>query len=306
MAKTAQKKTKRKVAPGKVAEKVGTSLADAVLARRTQAERRRAKAIAKVKLAPGMSVRSAGIVVAEGDSWFDYPFNDILKGLEDDHGYDVESVAQRGHRVEDMAYSEGQLDDFARRIEKVMRNGTAPKAILVSGGGNDIAGPELAVMINHAMSNIAGLNNEVVAGIIDTRLSNAYITILSAITRVCEVKVGSVVRIVLHGYDYPVPDGRGVLGGAWKLPGPWLEPSFRMKGYGDMQVRIALMKALIDRFNAMLLGLTRRPGFGHVKFVDLRRTLSTASDYKKWWGNELHPTESGFTAVTKKIAAAIP
>jgi hypothetical protein len=78
-----------------------------------------------------------------------------------------------------------------------MCNSTAPKAIIVPGGGNDTADPELAVMINHAMSNIAGLNNEVVAGIIDTRLSNAYITILGVITRVCEVKIESVVRI--HG-----------------------------------------------------------------------------------------------------------
>ena len=36
---------------------------------------------------------SAGLLIAEGNSWFDYPMNDVLRLLEDDHGFDVESVA---------------------------------------------------------------------------------------------------------------------------------------------------------------------------------------------------------------------
>ena len=49
------------------------------------------------------------MLVAEGDSWFDYPWQDVLRMLEDRHGYDVESVAHKGDRIEDMAYSGGQL-----------------------------------------------------------------------------------------------------------------------------------------------------------------------------------------------------
>src|SRR5688500_10522663 len=48
---------------------------------------------------------TAGVLIAEGDSWFDYPLNDVLRLLEDDYGYDVESVAHKGDCVEDMAYS---------------------------------------------------------------------------------------------------------------------------------------------------------------------------------------------------------
>jgi hypothetical protein len=43
------------------------------------------------------------VLVAEGDSWFDYPLWDILKDLEGGYGYEVESVAHMGDRVEDMA-----------------------------------------------------------------------------------------------------------------------------------------------------------------------------------------------------------
>src|SRR5512143_3577372 len=46
---------------------------------------------------------TAGVLIAEGDSWFDYPLQDVLKLLEDEHGFDVESVAHRGDRIEDMA-----------------------------------------------------------------------------------------------------------------------------------------------------------------------------------------------------------
>src|SRR6185436_18046322 len=35
---------------------------------------------------------SAGLLIAEGDSWFDYPMHDVLSVLEDDFGYDVRSV----------------------------------------------------------------------------------------------------------------------------------------------------------------------------------------------------------------------
>ena len=66
---------------------------------------------------------ATGLLVAEGDSWFDYPFNDVLSMLEDEHGFDVESVAHKGDTVEDMAYSGGQFDDFARLLEKLLRQG---------------------------------------------------------------------------------------------------------------------------------------------------------------------------------------
>jgi hypothetical protein len=78
---------------------------------------------------------SAGVLIAEADSWFDYPLNDILRLLEDHHGYDVESVAHKGDRVEEMAYGLGQLEEFTRRIEKLLRRNVIPKAVLLSGGG---------------------------------------------------------------------------------------------------------------------------------------------------------------------------
>ena len=251
------------------------------------------------------SLGTGEVLVAEGDSWFDYPWNDILSLLEDEHGYDVESVANKGDRVEEMAYIGGQLTNFVRRIEKLLRRGVIPKAILLSGGGNDVAGDDFHILLNHASSPNPGLNGDILTGIIDHRIKYAYITILSAVTRICEERLGRKIRILTHGYDYPVPDGRGFWGGWLFLPGPWLEPGFREKGYEDMKARMAMTKKIIDRFNEMLLDLSKLSMFSHVKHVDLRGTLPTGPTYKKWWDNELHPTELGFSKVTAQFAQAI-
>jgi len=100
---------------------------------------------------------STGTLVAEGDSWFDYPFYDVLKLLDDDYGYEIYSVAHKGDAVEIMAYDGGQLDEFARCLEQVLRSGTVPKAVLLSGGGNDVAGDAFAMLINHKRSPVPGL-----------------------------------------------------------------------------------------------------------------------------------------------------
>jgi hypothetical protein len=42
---------------------------------------------------------------------------------------------------------------------------------------------------------------------------------------------------------------------------------------------------LIDRFNVMLQDVSAMPEFKHVRYVDLRGTLSTTANYKTWWAN---------------------
>ncbi len=250
---------------------------------------------------------SSGQIIAEGDSWFDYPWNDVIELLEDDYAFEVESVAHKGDTVENMAYGVGQLEELTRRLEKLLRQGRPPQALLLSGGGNDIAGDEFGMLLDHASSPGGGLNQRVLTGVIDERVRFAFTTIIAAITQICETKLTQKIPIIIHGYDYPVPDGRGFFGGWGFLPGPWLEPGFRVKGYLEMQQRSPIMRELIDRFNGMLEELAAEPEFEHVRHVDLRGTLSNeAGSYKEWWANELHPTGEGFSAVTKKLVEALP
>lgn len=298
---------------------IGHSKAQQVIKFRDRELQRRAKAILEAaepslrvnafelteEAARSLGPQARNVLIAEGDSWFDYPFHDVLRILEDHHGYDVESVAHKGDRVEEMAYADGQLEEFTRLVEKILRRNSVPRAILLSGGGNDLAGKEFGMLLNHFASAIAGLNDSIVEGAINERAKMAYITIISKITSVCQQRIGQSLPIMIHGYDYPVPDGRGFLGGWWLLPGPWLEPGFREKGYAQLQDRIDLAKDLIDRFNEMLKDVASLPNFNHVRYIDLRGILSVSGNYKVDWENELHPTENGFEKVTAQFAQTI-
>lgn len=301
----------------------GNAEAAAVLAIRATKRRKRARAIAAKPVrrrargaAPGrrsipkntlaaLGPQATGVLLAEGDSWFDYPMNDVLEALEDNHGFDVESVAHFGHNVEDMAYERGQFEDFARRLEKLLRQNRIPDAILISGGGNDLAGDEFVMLLNHAASGLPALNADVLRGIIDVRLANAYMFLIITLTAICKQYLNRPIRIVIHGYGYPVPDGRGVLGGWSILPGPWLRPSFHRKGHPDQEKNKAVMQDLINTFNDMLKRVSNTPGYTHVRYLDLRSVLANDSTYKKDWANEMHPTARGFAAVAAKFAAAI-
>jgi hypothetical protein len=254
-----------------------------------------------------------GLLVAEGDSWFDYPFYDVLERLEDKHGFRVESVAHKGDTLEEMAYDTTQLSKLARMFERVAQDGKVPRAILLSGGGNDIAGEEFAILLNHAASGLAELNDNVVRGVIEDRLRFAIVSVISAVTTLSEQYFQKKVPVVLHGYDYAIPDGRGYLGGFWVLPGPWLEPGFRQKGYLnaggsgiDLPKCTAIVKDLMDRFNAMLLTIPGQAGLGHVSVLDLRGVLPSApGTYKSAWENELHPNKTGFDRVAQEFRKRI-
>jgi lysophospholipase L1-like esterase len=300
--------------------KSGQAMAEDVIAFRTKQTRKRTATVRRMARAPkprrapaapqipsrtrallGSPV-SAGVLIAEGDSWFDYPFNDVLQMLEDDYLYDVESVAHKGDTVDDMAHSGGQFEEFARRLEKLLRANKVPRAILLSGGGNDIAGDEFAILLNHAASSLPAINDDIVRGLIDVRLRAAYARIISGLTRITQTYLGRPIPIVTHGYDYALPDGRGFWGGLGPLPGPWLEPGCRKKGHVDFGKNSAVVVKLIDQFNAMLKDVSATPGFGHVHYLNLRNTLKHDGTYKKHWANEMHPTEEGFELVSKKFA----
>ncbi len=297
---------------------VGEEIATKVYRERSAALRRRAKAIASapprararaVAIEPRF-IRAAGgrgiaTLVAEGDSWFDYLWWDVLNMLENEHGFDVESVASAGDRVEDMAYTGDQLAKFKKVLEKLLRREELPKAILLSGGGNDVAGDEFFVLLDHASSANPGLNEDVIRGVTDVRIRNAYVAILTAVTVLCERTTGHTVPILVHGYDRPVPDGRGFAGGGWALPGPWLRPGFHRKGFLNQNQNKQMIGLLIDRFNDMLKSVAADPRFPHVQYVDLRGTLPNGNTYDAWWANELHPTKEGFRKVAERFADAI-
>jgi hypothetical protein len=109
------------------------------------------------------------------------------------------------------------------------------------------------------------------------------------------------IPIITDGYDYALPDGRGFLGRFLFLPGPWLEPGFRVKKHTSFNRNRDVIVSLMDRFNAMLTRVSAYPDFAHVHYLDLRGTLKHGAGYKADWANELHPTGDGFQLVAAKF-----
>jgi len=260
------------------------------------------------------TLQTVGYLLAIGDSWFDYPVRDVLTNLDDHFAYNIESAAHKGDAIETMVSHVGQLDKFTRNLDKIISLGFVPKAVLLSGGGNDIAGTHFDLFVNNIDLKLDALNEQVVAGVVDTRLANAYRLMFLSINGLCQARLGRTIPILIHGYDHPVPDGRGFLGGWGPLPWPWLKPGFDQKLYPNVPENVALMTALIDRFNAMLQRVAQEPTAGDVRYVDIRGTLSNAqANYQQFWANELHPTggnpidlkANGFLLVAQRFAAVL-
>jgi lysophospholipase L1-like esterase len=247
------------------------------------------------------------VLIAEGDSWFDYPGEDVLSVLEDRFYYRVESVAHRGDTIEGMAYDLGQVDETTRIFEHVKQNGDTPRAILLSGGGNDIAGDEFGVLLKHVSSGLDPLNAKVVDGVVNERLAYAIGAVIGKVTELSVGLFGEKIPVLLHGYADPVPDGRGYLGGFWKLPGPWLKPGLSAKGHTGLQKGCDILVGLMKTFNDLLAAIPTVKGFEHVTYVDMRDLLSNElpSQYKRSWDNELHPTDDAYALVAAEFDKAI-
>ncbi|CAA9366208.1 MAG: hypothetical protein AVDCRST_MAG32-69 [uncultured Nocardioides sp.] len=247
-----------------------------------------------------------GVLVAEGDSWLSYPGTDVLDVLKDGYGWHVHSVADAGDNLESMAYDASQLRAVISTFLDLKRLDETPNALLLSGGGNDFAGAELAMLLDHRETDHGGINDVITTELVEGRMVEAWCNLLGFTRQVAIELFEKPVRTVIHGYAYPVPDGRGFAGGYGLLPGPWLAPSYARKGIGGrseegLQKRFEVTKELLDRYNVMLAWLVDQPGMGHVAYADLRETLSGPPDYESDWANELHPTPHGFTEVARVL-----
>ena len=278
------------------------------------AEQTRADAYPSVPTTLGFAPKQTIKIVAEGDSWFSYfPAYDVLACLRQDkwgnRHYDIKGWPRAGSYLNDMVYSPHQLADTLQQIIE-----HRPQVFLFSGGGNDIAGPEL---FDFLWNKFAGnsppegapprvLNAKVVQGVVDEVFEQSYRDLIEVV-RQCAERAGiKKLPIIFHGYGHAIPDGRGWGGGGGPLPGPWLDPSLTRKNWervADATARRDAIRQLIDAFNAMQVRIAAdTPDVHH---VDVRGLLNDDD-----WGNELHPTKDGFmkvaTAIEAKLRQVVP
>ncbi|MBF9251727.1 hypothetical protein I2I11_00310 [Pontibacter sp. 172403-2] len=227
-------------------------------------------------------------LVAEGDSWFAYPLvQDIIDHLRQ-MGYAIKNHSKSGDTLENMVYGTGF--SIADRVHRAINYGPIslietlrsvknlqPRFVLLSAGGNDVVGPELTQYLNHKRSGLPLFRESFFRGSIDGYIRSAIITFME--------KVWSVdphIHIIMHGYDYAIPNGTQYEFAGISFAGPWVLPAFAREAITDRAEQDQIIRQLVDIFNELLISLDNsHPNFHH---IDLRGMFPDEAQ----WHNEIH------------------
>lgn len=243
------------------------------------------------------------VLVAEGDSWFDYGLAglDLIDCLKKFYGYRIHNVAKGGDTLDNMAWGTGYNYNWVRKSPPLEKTLSAvrkyrPKVVLLSGGGNDLAGSELLSFLNHKGSGLEAIRQPYTDFMFKTYFRKAFEKIIHSIWN-----IDSSVHIVTHGYGYGIPDGRAVLRFlGMSFVGPWLRPSLTAKGYDQKHEREKIIRNLIDTFNDMLNELASDDEEKRIHYIDLRNSIKV-----KDWENELHLKNSAYKRVAGQFDGVI-
>lgn len=241
-------------------------------------------------------------LVAQGDSWFDYPLpvpildqSDViahLRRLPSMSPY-VLSLAEAGKSTEDML-GVTKLHELIQNLNNPANGGF--DAILFSGGGNDLVGNQFRLWLKDAPAKATdptdGLNQARVDAVLEV-VRAGYEDLFIARDR----SIYPEIQIFGHSYDFAIPNGIPV--NCVVQIGPWLKPGLDDRGWTDPVTARQIVRLLLEQFAKMLDGFEadKKKKFVHI------RTQGTLTDNQ--WANELHPKPNGFAAITAKFVAAL-
>jgi hypothetical protein len=238
-------------------------------------------------------------MMAIGDSWFDYPVGDF--GLPDNDESIIAQLLKMGDpppNILPLAIA-GQamtavmglnnqikyMNDLANTSQWLRGK---PDAILVSGGGDDLAGDQFIIYLDYF------------GGGLSSRLKGILDSVEASYKALFDFRdlYAPKTKIFGHCYDYAIPNGKGVL-----FYGPWLQPSLNFARYNYTN-GLAIVKKAIDDFHDMLHGLAS-VAKNDFYLVDTRTTLKRNSALPLGWANEIHPYTEGFAALAEKFLLEI-
>lgn len=238
------------------------------------------------------------VLLAHGDSWFDYPLNgndlsisstDVIAQLQSMGGNPprILNVSHHGDATEDeMSLPKQQRLIAALQDPSNWLDSALPDAILFSGGGDDIAGDQFCIFLDYA-GGPDGLDPARFTAALGG-VRGDYMDLFAFRNR-----FASGVPIFAHSYDFPIPNGTHPA-----CVGPWLKPSLDFCGY-NVAEGTEIVHAALAQFKGMLADLAQDPANNFV-LVDTQGSLQ-ASD----WANELHPYPAGFKTIAGKFLAAL-
>jgi len=241
-----------------------------------------------------------GTLIAEGDSWFDYPVGtDIIDCLRNYYGYDIINYAKAGDTLENMIYGtkiNRRLEPVSPSIADVLARlaDLKPKVFFFSGGGNDVAGDEFESFLNHKQSGLPYLRQSYLHDMVHTVFRKYFEDLIAQVAAVSPDTF-----IFVHGYGRTAPTGEGVDILVFNFAGPWLLPALARKRILDTNEQRQAVFTCIDTYNDLLHDLSlQHPKFN---YIDLRDMLDPDHD----WVNELHLYNSAYARVAERLHEAI-
>ncbi len=256
--------------------------------------------------------------LAIGDSWFEYPLNgndlpfppfppqnfaivaDSQLGSMGDPPPQILNQALHGQATTAVLSWENQeqIREVLSDPSQWLNQDTGlPDAILISAGGDDLAGDQFAIYLDYGGT--GGLNQARFQGVLDS-VQASYLDLFAF-----RDIFAKDVPIIGHCYDYAIPNNVHPI-----CAGPWLRPSLHFAGY-DYNKGMNIIHDALDEFYQMLDNLatdqTILPNARTNNFilVDTRNTLTRNASYPNGWANEIHPYPVGFNALAKKFLIAL-
>lgn len=232
-------------------------------------------------------------ILAEGDSWFDYPnFGGagVIWQLEQKIDALFLNLAKSGDEARFMLGVD-ERKVLAEQLKAAVDRGRPFDALLFSGGGNDIVGNPLVLWLKTFQGGMSAQD------VIDApRFGSALGLVRAAFEDLIQIRDQNSpsTAIFLNAYDHAIPDGRGICGF-----GPWLQPSLKARGVPE-PMRRAVIKELLTQFASLLATLADK-----TRKIFAVPTQGTLAGHDKWWHNELHPNADGFRAVANKFRDAL-
>ncbi len=238
------------------------------------------------------------ILLALGDSWFDYPLlnngpvlqkTDIVAQLEQ-YGampFKILNLAHRGDASTDAMSLPKQQRAISALRNRANWVGGKPDAILFSAGGNDVAGDQFCNFLDFNDGTSKGLNINRFKKILGS-VEASYSTLFELRNRYAPG-----VPIYGHSYGLAIPNGVHP-----SCAGPWLKPSLDLCGW-SLQDGTRIVKEALLQFESMLESLEVDAG-NNFHLIKTQGLLKAAD-----WANELHPGYLGFRKVVKRFREII-
>jgi hypothetical protein len=244
----------------------------------------------------GKNARPSAVgMLFEGDSWFAFPMwlrtNIVneLKNINEDKIVQLD-LSESGDEARQMLSGK----EYAEMYRIVAEERLQFDCILFSGGGNDIVDTNLPILLRTYQDGMTWencLNME--------RFKRRMLEIENAYRDLGDLRddYQKDAWVFTHSYDYAIPSGKGVRILGIEAAGGWIKAVMDAKGVPP-KMQQEILDHMLASLDNMLISLEQTlSNWRHV------RTQGTLQDNE--WGDELHPTSSGFKKITAKFQGAL-